>query len=78
MIKKVSDHHAIIPTEQFVDLSHMTNEERKIYDLVVRRFLAVLMPPFAYDETTMKAEAGERCFYCPWQDRKKPGLERSL
>ena len=60
--KKVSDHHAIIPTEQFVDLSHMTNEERKIYDLVVRRVLAVLMPPFAYDETTMKAEAGESVF----------------
>lgn len=60
--KKISDHHAIIPTEQFVDLSHMTNEERKIYDLVVRRFLAVLMPPFAYDETTMKAEAGESVF----------------
>ena len=60
--KKVSDHHAIIPTEQFVDLSHMTNEERKIYNLVVRRFLAVLMPPFTYDETTMKAEAGEGIF----------------
>ena len=60
--KKVSDHHAIIPTEQFVDLSHMTNEERKIYDLVVRRFLAVLMPPFTYDATTMKAEAGEGIF----------------
>lgn len=60
--KKVSDHHAIIPTEQFVDLSHMSNEERKIYDLVVRRFLAVLMPPFTYDETTMKAEAGEGIF----------------
>ena len=60
--KKVSDHHAIIPTEQFVDLSHMTNEERKIYDLVVRRFLAVLMTPFTYDETTMKAEAGEGIF----------------
>ena len=60
--KKVSDHHAISPTEQFVDLSHMTNEERKIYDLVVRRFLAVLMPPFTYDETTMKAEAGEGIF----------------
>ena len=37
---KVSDHHAIIPTEQFVQLDHMSNEERKIYDLVVRRFLA--------------------------------------
>ena len=40
--KKVSDHHAIIPTEQFVQLDHMTNEERKIYDLVIRRFCGVL------------------------------------
>lgn len=58
--KKVSDHHAIIPTEQFVQLDHMTAEERKIYDLVVRRFLAVLYPPFEYEQTTMYAEgAGE-------------------
>ena len=49
--KKVSDHHAIIPTEQFVDLQTMTNEERKVYDLVVRRFLAVLLPAFEYDQT---------------------------
>lgn len=53
---KVSDHHAIIPTEQFVDLTHMTNEERKIYDLVVRRFLAVLYPAAEYEETSMTAE----------------------
>lgn len=55
--RKVSDHHAIIPTEQFVQLDHMTNEERKIYDLVVRRFLSVLYPPFEYEQTTMKAQA---------------------
>ena len=53
--KKVSDHHAIIPTEQFVQLDHMTNEERKIYDLVVRRFLSVLYPPFEYEQTSLKA-----------------------
>ena len=53
---KVSDHHAIIPTEQFVDLTHMTSEERKIYDLVVRRFLSVLYPPCVYEETTLTAE----------------------
>ncbi len=53
--KKVSDHHAIIPTEQFVQLDHMTNEERKIYDLVVRRFISVMYPPFEYEQTTMKA-----------------------
>ena len=50
---KVSDHHAIIPTEQFVDLTRMSNEERKIYDLVVRRFLSVLYPPCVFEETTL-------------------------
>ena len=59
---KVSDHHAIIPTEQFVDLSHMTNEERKIYDLVVRRFLAVLYPPFEYEQTQVTVKVGGETF----------------
>lgn len=60
--KKVSDHHAIIPTEQFVQLDHMTNEERKIYDMVVRRFLSVLYPPFAFEQVTMEAEAAGETF----------------
>ncbi len=60
--KKVSDHHAIIPTEQFVQLDHMTVEERKIYDLVVRRFLAVLCPPFEYEQIVMRAEAAGEWF----------------
>ena len=59
--KKVSDHHAIIPTEQFVQLDHMTNEERKIYDMVVRRFLSVLYSPFEYEQTSMEGKtAGQR------------------
>lgn len=53
---KVTDHHAIIPTEQFVDLSHMTIDERRIYDLVVRRFLAVLYPAYEYEQTSIVAE----------------------
>lgn len=60
--KKVSDHHAIIPTEQFVQLEHMTNEERKVYDLVVRRFFSVLYPPFEYEQTLMRGEAGGETF----------------
>ena len=60
--KKVSDHHAIIPTEQFVQLEHMTNEERKIYDLVVRRFFSVLYPAFEYEQTLMRGEAGGETF----------------
>lgn len=59
---KVSDHHAIIPTEQFVDLSHMTIDERRIYDLVVRRFLAVMYPAYEYEQTSIVAEIGGEQF----------------
>ena len=59
---KVSDHHAIIPTEQPVVLSKLSNEERKIYDLVVKRFIAVLLPPFEYEQTTVIADIGGESF----------------
>ena len=58
----MSDHHAIIPTEQFVQLDHMTVDERRIYDLVVRRFLAVLEPPYVYEQISLTAEIGEEEF----------------
>lgn len=70
---KVSDHHAIIPTEQFVDLTHMTNEERKIYDLVVRRFLAVLYPPFEYEQTQVTVTIGQETFLASGKTVKHPG-----
>lgn len=59
---QVSDHHAIIPTEQFVQLSALNDKERKIYDLVIKRFLAVLYPPFEYEETSIKSKIGEEIF----------------
>ena len=51
---KVSDHHAIIPTEERVFISDLSDKERKIFDLVVKRFLSVLCPPFEYTETKVK------------------------
>ncbi|MBT9777843.1 DNA topoisomerase III [Clostridium sp. MCC353] len=59
---KVTDHHAIIPTEQFVQLDHMTIDERRIYDLVVRRFLAVLYPAYEYEQTTLTCTIGGEDF----------------
>ncbi|HBC96702.1 MAG TPA: DNA topoisomerase III, partial [Clostridium sp.] len=59
---KVSDHHAIIPTEERVLLSELNDKERKIYDLVVKRFLAVLYPPFEYEQTTVKVKIGDENF----------------
>ncbi|MEG0495582.1 MAG: DNA topoisomerase III [Eubacterium sp.] len=53
---KVSDHHAIIPTEERVNLSLLSDTERKIYDLVIKRFLSVFFPAYEYMQTTITAE----------------------
>ncbi|MEA1961714.1 MAG: DNA topoisomerase III [Bacillota bacterium] len=59
----VSDHHAIIPTEQPLNLNKLDPDEKKLYDLIARRFLAVLYPPFRYDQTTIITIInGERFF----------------
>lgn len=60
--QKVSDHHAIIPTEQYVHLDNMSTDERKIYDLVVKRFLAVLYPPCEYEQVTIKVQVEKEEF----------------
>ncbi|MEH7049895.1 DNA topoisomerase III [Bacillus pseudomycoides] len=59
---KVSDHHAIIPTEGYVNFSAFTDKERKIYDLVVKRFLAVLFPAFEYEQLTLRTKVDNETF----------------
>ncbi|WP_242214402.1 DNA topoisomerase III [Bacillus cereus group sp. BfR-BA-01383] len=59
---KVSDHHAIIPTESYVNFSAFTDKERKIYDLVIKRFLAVLFPAFEYEQLTLRTKVGNETF----------------
>lgn len=60
---KVTDHHAIIPTEQYLSLGSLDAEERNVYDLVVKRFIAVLCPPFEYEQTTVRGEAAGEVFH---------------
>ena len=50
---KVSDHHALIPTEKKVVPSVLSMDERKVFDLVVKRFLEVLYPPYEYSEISL-------------------------
>ncbi|QNF27553.1 DNA topoisomerase III [Metabacillus elymi] len=59
---KVSDHHAIIPTEESVPLSALSDKERKIYDLVVKRFLAVLLPAYQFEQTVVTTKIGDEQF----------------
>ena len=72
---KVTDHHAIIPTEEFVQLDHMTVDERRIYDLVVRRFLAVLYPPCEYEQTSLKVSVDGEVFTARGKVMKSEGWQ---
>ncbi|MBE6871690.1 MAG: DNA topoisomerase III [Ruminococcaceae bacterium] len=70
---KVTDHHAIIPTEQPADLSKMSGPERNIYDLVVRRFLATLLPAFEYEETRLVLSVNGESFHAHGKIVKNAG-----
>src|SRR5699024_3686487 len=59
---QVTDHHAIIPTEQPVVLEELNQKEQRIYDLVVKRFLAVLSQPYEFVETKITANIDRETF----------------
>lgn len=48
---KISDHHAIIPTEVNINLNNLSDDEFKVYDLIARRFIQVFYPPYVYSTT---------------------------
>lgn len=70
---KVSDHHAIIPTEQPAYLGELNDSELKIYELVLKRFLAVLLPAYEYEQTTVTAYMGKEKFIARGQVEKNRG-----
>src|SRR5205823_11285977 len=59
---KVDDHHAIIPTDVEHDLDRFSPDERRIFDLIARRFLAVFHPPARYARTTVVTEVEDERF----------------
>jgi DNA topoisomerase III len=54
---RVTDHHAIIPTDDQHAIDRLTTDQRRIYDLVARRFLAVFHPEARYEQTVVETEA---------------------
>jgi len=59
---KVDDHHAIIPTDVEHDLDRFSPDERRVFDLIARRFLAVFHPPARYARTTIVTLVEEERF----------------
>src|SRR5436305_416080 len=60
--EKVGDHHAIIPTNAQHVLERMNEDDRKVYDLVARRFLAVFHPEAVFEHTRVETTVAEHIF----------------
>ncbi|HIW48283.1 MAG TPA: DNA topoisomerase III [Firmicutes bacterium] len=60
---KVSDHHAILPTDSHLHPEHMTEDEKKVFHLVCLRFMAVFLPVYAYDVTKVVTSAAGETFF---------------
>lgn len=75
---KVSDHHAILPTE-YIDKAEkieLTKEEKAILDMVIRRFLAVLSQEYQYNETAVIFDVNGETFRCKYKVPVKLGWKR--
>jgi DNA topoisomerase-3 len=69
---KVSDHHAIIPTDHRGPLHGLAPDERRLYDLVVRRFLGVFYPDAEFDQTVAVVVVGAGAATKPAAARRAP------
>ncbi len=60
--EKVTDHHAIIPTNAEHRVDKMSDDDRRIYDMVVRRFLAVFHPDAEFENTRLETTVATHIF----------------
>lgn len=70
---KVTDHHAIIPTESDPRLERLAADERNIYDLIARRFMAIFYPPAKTRRTVVITEAAAEMFRSRGATPLEPG-----
>ena len=70
---KVTDHHAIIPTRSEHDLGRMSDDDRRVYDMVVRRFLAVFHPDAVFENTRLETTVAEHVFRTSGRLLLEPG-----
>ncbi len=69
----VTDHHAIIPTEQRVDLSSLSEKEKNLWSLIALRFLEVLSGEYIYDSSEVRLSSGEHDLRTRFITKKQNG-----
>ena len=70
---KVTDHHAIIPTNVNPATVAMTPDEKRVYHLIAIRFIAAFYPDCEFNTTTVMAQVGEYGFKATGKEILKPG-----
>lgn len=70
---KITDHYAIIPTGQLTELKSLSELQKKIFDLIVRRFLSIFYPPAAYETVKLTVSVDGEQFFAGTKALKSPG-----
>lgn len=70
---KVTDHYAIIPTGQTGEIRNLNEIQRKVFDLIVRRFLSIFYPPAVYQNVKLTVGIGQESFFAGAKALKEPG-----
>lgn len=71
---KVTDHYAIIPTGQLTELEKLTELQRKVFDLIVRRFLSIFYPAATYQNVKLTVRIEKERFFASAKALKDPGF----
>ena len=72
--KQITDHYAIIPTGQGLPvLNSLAPVSQKVYEIIVRRFLAIFYPPAVYQKVTLVTEADKERFHSSFKVLKEEG-----
>ncbi len=74
--KKVTDHHAIIPTPQTCPIDKLPPDEYKVFDLIARRTIAAFYPACEYDSVRINSLCGEHHFKSTGRILKEPGWKK--
>ncbi|MDE7063030.1 MAG: DNA topoisomerase III, partial [Lachnospiraceae bacterium] len=70
---KVTDHYAIIPTGQLSEYKSLNELQRRVYDLIVRRFLSIFYPPAQYRNVKLTVAVGQERFFAGAKALKELG-----
>lgn len=71
---KVTDHYAIIPTGDVSRLGSLSDLQRSVYDMIVRRFLSIFYPPAVFEKVQLVTAAGNEKFFTNVKVLKSPGF----